>query len=41
MAQNNNTPVSYWLSVPLSELTEWIDDNNHIIERRREYLKQL
>jgi hypothetical protein len=35
MAQNNNTPVSYWLSLPLSDLMLWIGDNNHIIEQRR------
>lgn len=30
MAQVNNTPVPYWLSLPLVELTAWIRSSNQI-----------
>jgi hypothetical protein len=28
LARNNNTPISFWLSLPLSRLGGWIADNN-------------
>jgi len=32
----NNTPVSFWLDLPLPELKEWIKDSN----RTQEMLKK-
>ena len=32
MAQNNHTPVDFWLDCTLAELREWIDVNNEIVE---------
>lgn len=32
MARTNNTPVSYWMSLPLRELVEWIAASNHLSE---------
>jgi len=34
LAQNNNTPVPYWLSRPLWELRDWIRINNVVISKR-------
>jgi electron transfer flavoprotein beta subunit len=31
MAKTNNTPVPFWLSLPLSELIAWIRESNHIV----------
>lgn len=36
LAQNNYTPVDYWLRLPLKELSEWVETNNRIIEERRQ-----
>jgi hypothetical protein len=36
MAQNSCTPVSYWLSVPLTELSRWIHVNNEIVAERKQ-----
>ncbi|MCL2487346.1 MAG: hypothetical protein FWE80_01545 [Oscillospiraceae bacterium] len=33
LARNNNTPVDFWLSLPLTELRGWIDDNDALMER--------
>ena len=35
MAQNNNTPVSYWAALPLSSLTKWIKASNLLVEEQR------
>lgn len=32
MAQNNHTPVSFWLGCPLGELRRWIEVNNKVVE---------
>ncbi len=34
MSMNSNTPVDYWLSIPLREFAEYIDVMNQIIEER-------
>ena len=34
MAQNNHTPVDFWLDCTLAELREWIDVNNEIAHNR-------
>ncbi len=31
LARNNNTPVPYWLSLPLWKLSQWIRTNNIIV----------
>ncbi|HWP51643.1 MAG TPA: hypothetical protein VN626_08100 [Clostridia bacterium] len=31
MAQTNNTPVPFWLSRPLRDLTAWIKESNSIV----------
>jgi hypothetical protein len=31
LAQNNNTPVSFWMSLPLWKLPQWIKVNNIVI----------
>jgi hypothetical protein len=36
MAQVNNTPASYWLSLPLSQLGGWIEDSNFIQQKIKE-----
>ncbi|WP_298031690.1 hypothetical protein [uncultured Dysosmobacter sp.] len=33
MAKNNNTPVSFWLSLPLPDLVAWIKASNAIVEK--------
>nr|DAQ33719.1 MAG TPA: hypothetical protein [Caudoviricetes sp.]DAU22505.1 MAG TPA: hypothetical protein [Caudoviricetes sp.] len=35
MAQNNNTPVSYWVSLPLLSLTKWIKASNRLVEEQK------
>lgn len=35
LSQNNYTPVSYWLSLPLAHLSRWIEANNELISERR------
>nr|DAI88897.1 MAG TPA: hypothetical protein [Caudoviricetes sp.] len=32
LGKNCGTPVSYWLSLPLSQLKGWIAANNAIVE---------
>lgn len=32
MAQNNHTPVNFWLGCTLGELRQWIEVNNRILE---------
>jgi hypothetical protein len=36
LAQNNNTPVPYWLSLPLWKLGLWIKTNNVIVAEAKE-----
>jgi len=36
MAQDNNTPVPFWLSLTLMELTQWIHDHNQIVKEKRQ-----
>jgi len=38
MAKNNNTPVYYWLQLPLVELVEWIKDSNELINLEKRML---
>jgi hypothetical protein len=33
MAKNNNTPVSFWLELPLTEFSKWIRASNSVIEK--------
>lgn len=35
MAQTNNTPVSYWVSLPLASLMKWIKASNRLVEEER------
>lgn len=35
LSQNNHTPVSYWLSLPLRELGGWIKANNELISEAK------
>ena len=35
LAQNNNTPATDWMALPLRALPHWIRANNEIIEERR------
>lgn len=39
MAQNNHTPVSYWLSVPLLSLAKWIKASNGLVREQQEARK--
>ena len=36
MAQNNNTPVSYWLSLPLESLVKWIRASNRLVKEQKD-----
>jgi len=31
LAKNWNTPVPYWLGIPLTELREWIRSSNDVV----------
>ncbi len=35
LAKVNNTPVPFWLSLPLCELSAWIRDSNWIVEKSK------
>lgn len=35
MAQTNNTPVSYWASLPLAALTKWIKASNLLVQEAK------
>lgn len=35
MAQANNTPVSYWVALPLTALIQWIRASNRIVNKRK------
>jgi len=34
MARASNTPVPFWLSLPLSQLRKWMDDHNFIANQK-------
>ncbi len=36
MAQQNNTPVDFWLSINLPELLRWIKANNAVVQEQKE-----
>ena len=36
MAQNNNTPVSYWLSLPLESLVKWTRASNRLVKEQKD-----
>ena len=36
LARNNNTPIPFFLSCPLSELPEWIRTNNEIVKENQQ-----
>ncbi len=40
LAQNNNTPASYWLTMRLSALHEWVRANNQLQREIEEARKQ-
>jgi hypothetical protein len=35
MGENTHTPVTFWLQLPLTQLSHWIKDNNEIIQSRK------
>lgn len=35
LSSSGSSPAEWWLSLPLSELREWIDAHNRICERQR------
>lgn len=39
MAKTNQTPVSYWLSLPLPSLCKWIKVSNQLVKEARERRK--
>ncbi len=40
MAKNFNTPVPYWISLPLAEFTRWIRAGNAVIEEENEEIRK-
>lgn len=36
LARNNNTPIPYWLSLPLWKLRQWIRTNNIVVAKEKE-----
>lgn len=36
MAQQNNTPVDFWISLSLPELLRWIKANNAVVQEQKE-----
>ena len=40
LARNNNTPIPYWLSMPIMSLSRWIRTNNRIEEAIQEARKK-
>lgn len=40
LAQNNNTPASYWLGLRLTSLHEWVKANNQLQREMEEARKQ-
>ena len=39
MAKTNQTPVSYWLSLPLPSLCKWIKVSNQLVKEALEQRK--
>jgi len=35
MAKNGYGEVAFWLSMPLVELVEWIEENNRLVDEER------
>lgn len=35
LSENTHTPIPFWLSLPLTQLLQWIHDNNEIIKSRQ------
>ena len=40
MARTNNTPVSFWLSLRLGELKQWVESSNALIAEATEKRKR-
>lgn len=36
LARNNNTPISFWLELPLEEFGRWIKANNQLEEKNEQ-----
>ena len=36
LARNNNTPIPYWLELPLWKLRQWIRTNNIVVAEEKE-----
>jgi hypothetical protein len=34
LAQNNNTPITYWLEMQVSQIPAWIKANNELIKEQ-------
>ncbi len=39
MAQNNVTPIPFWLSLPLREFAQWREANNVLVAEREKARK--
>lgn len=35
LAQSGAAPVSYWMSIPLRELGQWIESHNELIKEQK------
>jgi len=40
LSQNYHSPISFWLSIPLKDLSAWIGDSNELVEEQRERNKK-
>jgi len=40
LARNWNSPIDFWLGLPLSELRGWIQTNNEIINEENQARKK-
>nr|DAL64943.1 MAG TPA_asm: hypothetical protein [Caudoviricetes sp.] len=40
MAKTNQTPVSYWLALPLPSLCKWIKVSNQLVKEARDRSKK-
>jgi len=40
MSKTFNTPVSYWISLPLAAFTAWIRAGNTVIEEENEEIRK-
>jgi hypothetical protein len=36
LAQSGAAPISYWLSIPLRELSEWIKAHNELVQEQKQ-----